>query len=51
MKCDMCSKKYNNIFNTKVRLDYEETGKGKPYEWNLCLDCRKEIIKEFNYEE
>jgi len=47
MKCDRCNKEYNNIFNSIVLLDYEEPGKGKPYKWNLCMKCRKEIIKEF----
>ncbi|MBN2066390.1 MAG: hypothetical protein JW771_06245 [Candidatus Thermoplasmatota archaeon] len=43
--CDRCKKTYNDIFDTHVRIDYAEPGKGKPYEHHLCLSCRKELIK------
>lgn len=44
-KCDRCGKTYEDLFDTIVRMDYVETGKGKPYEYHLCLGCRKELIK------
>ena len=27
-----------------VRCDYVELGKGKPYEWHLCMKCRKKLV-------
>jgi hypothetical protein len=45
MRCDRCHKSYQDIFDSIVRLDYAEPGKGKPYEYHLCLACRKELIK------
>ena len=44
IKCDKCHKEFNDIFETLVRCDYREPGKGKPYEWHLCVDCRKKLI-------
>ena len=46
-ECPRCGKIYNDIFETKVRADYTEPGRGKPYEWDICLDCRKELIEWF----
>ena len=45
VKCDRCGKTYEDLFDTIVRMDYAETGRGKPYECHLCLGCRKELIK------
>ena len=42
--CDRCNKKFKDIFDTIVRCDYVETGRGKPYEWHLCINCRKELV-------
>jgi hypothetical protein len=47
IKCAKCDKTYKDIFDTLVRCDYVEPGKGKPYEWHLCLNCRKSLIKYF----
>lgn len=43
--CDRCKKRYKEIFDTLVRCDYAEPGKGKPYEWHLCVDCRKDVVR------
>jgi hypothetical protein len=32
------------MFDTIVFCDYAESGKGKPYKWHLCLNCRKKLI-------
>jgi len=45
IKCDRCNKSYNHLFNSIVRMDYEIPGKGKPYEYHLCINCRKELVK------
>jgi len=47
IKCDKCGKRYRDLFDTLVRCDYVEPGKGKPYEWHLCVDCRKKIVGWF----
>lgn len=47
VKCSKCGKEYNDIFDTIVRCDYVETGRGKPYEWHICINCRKNLIKWF----
>lgn len=44
IKCDKCQKNYRDMFDTIVRCDYAEPGKGKPYEWHLCIECRKKLI-------
>jgi len=44
VECNKCSKKYKDMFDTIVRCDYLEPGKGKPYEWHLCIECRKKLI-------
>ena len=46
--CSKCHKIYRDMFDTVVRCDYVEPGKGKPYEWHLCIDCRKKLIYYFN---
>jgi hypothetical protein len=43
--CDRCKKRYGEIFDTLVRCDYVEPGKGKPYEWHLCVNCRKDVVE------
>ena len=48
VKCNLCGKSYDKIFNTILRLDYEIPGRGKVYEWNLCMKCRKYIIGKMN---
>lgn len=45
VKCDRCSKEYDEIFDTILRYDYAETGKGKPGKYHLCLDSRKELLR------
>lgn len=45
--CDKCRKEFNDIFETLVRCDYTEPGKGKPYEWHICVNCRKKLIGWF----
>ena len=42
--CDRCGRAYQDLFDTVVRMDYVETGRGKPYEMHLCVDCRKQLI-------
>jgi len=49
MICDKCGKEYKDIFDTIIRMDYTESGKGKPYEWHVCVNCRKELIKYFKW--
>ena len=44
IKCYKCGRSYRDIFDTLVRCDYVEPGKGKPYEWHLCIKCRKKLI-------
>lgn len=43
--CDRCNRKYEDLFDTVVHVDYVETGRGKPYEYHLCLGCRKDLIR------
>ena len=45
VKCDRCGKEYGDLFDTIMRIDYVEIGRGKPYEFHLCLGYRKELIK------
>jgi len=47
VKCNKCGKNYKEMFDSVVRFDYLEPGKGKPYEWHLCMSCRKDLIKWF----
>ena len=51
IKCKKCGKTYKEMFDTIVRCDYLEPGKGKPYEWHLCMICRKELINWFENNE
>jgi len=44
IKCDRCGKTYGDLFDT-IHIDYVETGRDKPYDFHLCLGCRKELIK------
>jgi len=44
IQCSKCKKTYRDMFDTLVRFDYAEPGKGKAYEWHLCIDCRKKLI-------
>jgi len=43
--CDRCQKQYKDIFDTIIRIDYVEPGKGKPYEYHFCLSCRKALVE------
>jgi hypothetical protein len=45
MKCDRCGNEFKDLFDTIVRIDYAEPGRGKPYEFHLCMDCRKAIVQ------
>jgi len=45
MICERCGRRYDKIFNSIVRLDYEMPGKGKSYEWHLCTRCRKNLVR------
>jgi DNA-directed RNA polymerase subunit RPC12/RpoP len=45
MKCDRCGREFRDVFDTVVRIDYAEPGRGKPYEFHLCMDCRKEMVQ------
>ena len=44
MKCSKCDRVYRDLFDTVVSCDYADPGKGKPYIWHLCLDCRKKLL-------
>jgi len=44
MICEKCGKEYKDMFDTVIRIDYDEPGKGKPYEFHVCISCRKTII-------
>ena len=44
MICDLCSKNYGDIFDSVLRIDYIETGRGKIHEYHLCLDCRRNVL-------
>lgn len=44
IECSKCQNVYKDMFDTLVRCDYSEPGKGKPYEWHLCIKCRKKLI-------
>ena len=44
IECDRCKKTYKKIFDSIVRMDYEIPGKGKPYGFHLCINCRKELV-------
>lgn len=45
LTCEKCGRTYQDMFDTVVRMDYAETGRGKPYEAHLCIDCRKQLIE------
>jgi len=47
IKCDRCKKEYQDLFDTLVRYDYVEPGRGKPEEYHICLECRKELKNWF----
>ena len=51
MKCNKCGKEYHDAFDSILRLDYLEPGKGKPYTWHLCMNCRKKLINYINVDE
>ena len=44
MICDRCRREFREVFDTIVRMDYIESGRGKPYEFHLCMDCRKALV-------
>jgi len=44
INCDKCGKDYQDLFDTVVRIDYAETGRGKPCDFHVCLQCRKNLI-------
>jgi hypothetical protein len=52
MSCDRCGREFQSVFDTIVRMDYVESGRGKPYEFHLCMDCRKALVNwiEVSYE-
>mgnify|MGYP006277153889 CR=1 FL=1 len=45
MRCDRCGREFRDLFDTIVRIDYVEPGRGKPYEYHLCIDCRKGLVQ------
>ena len=49
MICDLCSTNFRDIFNSVLRIDYTETGRGKLHEYHLCLECRKRVLDWFEY--
>jgi len=44
MLCDLCSKNYEKIFDSTLRIDYTIPGKGKLHEYHLCQNCRKYLF-------
>lgn len=44
MNCDRCGREFKDLFDTIVHIDYAEPGRGKPYEFHLCIDCRKALV-------
>ncbi|MBN2603037.1 MAG: hypothetical protein JXA91_02760 [Candidatus Thermoplasmatota archaeon] len=44
INCDKCGKDYDDLFDTVVRIDYSVTGRGKPCEFHVCLQCRKNLV-------
>ena len=44
MHCEKCGREYKEMFDTIVRIDYLEPGKGKPYTYHICMNCRKDIV-------
>ena len=44
MICDFCSKNYGDTFDSILRIDYTEPGKGKLHEYHICLNCRKNVL-------
>ena len=44
MICDLCSANYKDIFDSLLRLDYSEPGKGKLHEYHICMKCRKNVL-------
>ena len=51
LQCERCKKTYKSIFDSVVRLDYAEPGKGKPYEFHLCIGCRRLLLSWFENKE
>lgn len=49
MYCNKCGRFYEDMFDTTIRIDYTEPGKGKPYEYHICMKCRKELINQFKW--
>ena len=49
MICDLCYKKYENIFDTTLRIDYSMPGKGKLHEYHMCQNCRKNVLDWLEY--
>ena len=45
MNCDRCGREFRDVFDTIVRIDYAEPGRGKPYEFHLCMKCRKALVQ------
>ena len=48
MICDLCSTQFKDIFDSILRIDYAETGRGKLHEYHLCLKCRQNILNLLN---
>ena len=44
MICYLCSANYRDIFDSFLRLDYTEPGKGKLHEYHICMKCRKNVL-------
>ena len=44
MICDFCSMEFGEIFDSTLRIDYSEPGKGKLHEYHICLNCRKIVL-------
>ena len=51
IKCDICQKTYKDMFDALVCCDYVESGKSKPYEWYLCIKCRKKLVNWVEHNE
>ena len=47
MICDLCLKKYDDIFDSTLRIDYTFPGKGKLHEYHICQNCRKNLLENF----
>ena len=35
---------FREIFDSTLRIDYSEPGKGKLHEYHICLNCRKIVL-------